>query len=72
LESLYRSVQAWSLVPHLFWGIWAVFQSKHAKIDFDFLSYAGMRFAGYRAMRAKCLDAAGVRVHHAANAAQQE
>jgi hypothetical protein len=23
-------------------------------------------------MRAKCLDAAGVRVHHAANAAQQE
>jgi hypothetical protein len=28
------------LVPNLFWGIWAIFQARNAKIDFDYLTYA--------------------------------
>ena len=60
VEALYRSTQPWALVSQLFWGVWAVFQAKHAKIDFDFLNYAKMRFAGYYSLKAQCLAAAGL------------
>ena len=38
------------LVPasHLFWGAWAVVQAGSSAIDFDYLSYARMRFQGHR------------------------
>jgi len=34
------------LPDHLWWGTWAVLQAFHSPIDFDFLGYAQLRFAG--------------------------
>jgi len=28
---------------HLFWGLWAIIQAKHSKIDFDFKKYSKER-----------------------------
>lgn len=39
-------VEFFVLPDHLFWGTWAVIQAKHSPIDFDFMGYAGLRFAG--------------------------
>ena len=41
-----RVVQFFVLVDHLWWGTWAVLQAKHSPIDFDFMNYAQLRFAG--------------------------
>jgi hypothetical protein len=36
-----------TFVPNLVWGSWSVVQAKGASIDFDYLSYAKLRFDGY-------------------------
>ena len=36
-----------SQVSHLFWGVWAVFQSFNSLIDFDYLMYGKTRFDEY-------------------------
>ncbi|MCB9760105.1 MAG: phosphotransferase [Alphaproteobacteria bacterium] len=41
-----RIVDFFVLPDHLFWGTWAVIQARHSPIDFDFLEYARLRFAG--------------------------
>ncbi|HCH61440.1 MAG: hypothetical protein CL927_16905 [Deltaproteobacteria bacterium] len=43
-----RAVCLFVLVDHLWWGSWAVIQAQHSPIDFDFLRYAELRFAGLR------------------------
>jgi ethanolamine kinase len=35
------------MVDHLWWGSWAVVQAAWSPIDFDFLDYARLRFAGF-------------------------
>jgi ethanolamine kinase len=35
------------LVNHLWWGAWALIQARHSPIDFDFMDYARLRFAGF-------------------------
>ena len=35
-------------------------QAKHAKIDFDFLTYAKLRFDGYYLLKERCLKAAAL------------
>jgi len=47
VEELYKEVNQYALGSHLFWGIWAVIQSKYSPIDFDYLEYAKGRFNGY-------------------------
>lgn len=37
---LLHQVKRFSLAAHLFWGIWALIQSRHSSLNFDFLSYA--------------------------------
>ena len=43
-----QAVRLFVLVDHLWWGSWAVIQAKNSPIDFDFLRYAELRFAGLR------------------------
>ncbi len=35
-----RVANLFALASHFFWGLWAVIQSKHSPIDFDFMKYA--------------------------------
>lgn len=44
---LLKQVEKFSLGAHLLWGIWALIQSQHSKIDFDFLTYASDRIQQY-------------------------
>jgi ethanolamine kinase len=46
LDGFDRMVRFFTLVDHLWWGAWAVVQARHSPIDFDFMAYAGLRFAG--------------------------
>merc|ERR1712110_745591 len=48
LESLRKQVQLFSILAHLFWGIWAVLQHQFsAEKDFDYLAYAKMRLSTF-------------------------
>jgi ethanolamine kinase len=45
MQALLAEGAVYSLVSHLYWGVWALVQSCVSKIDFDFRSYAGLRLA---------------------------
>ncbi|EEZ97183.2 Ethanolamine kinase-like Protein [Tribolium castaneum] len=47
LELLLNQVDKFTLASHLFWGIWALIQTEHSDIAFDFLGYAVIRFNEY-------------------------
>lgn len=40
MEKLFVEVNVLSLVAHLYWGVWALFQARFSAIDFDYLTYA--------------------------------
>ena len=48
VDAMYEEVNPWVLVPHLFWGIWAVVQAGFSVIDFDYVGYSELRLSGYR------------------------
>jgi len=37
IDKLYWQVTKFTPLPHFFWGCWALIQSEHSHIDFDFL-----------------------------------
>lgn len=47
VTQLYVQVNKFVLLSHFFWGCWALIQSQHSTIDFDFLEYAALRFNEY-------------------------
>ncbi|KAI9322602.1 kinase-like domain-containing protein [Dichotomocladium elegans] len=47
LEHLYYEVEGFSLASHYYWGLWALIQAVISDIDFDYLSYAILRFSEY-------------------------
>jgi len=49
MERMDRETSILSLASHMYWGTWAVLQAKHSAVDFDYISYAKMRFAQYDA-----------------------
>lgn len=51
VEVLYIQVNKFSLAAHLFWGTWALIQSAHSTLDFDFLGYAKERIDEYFARK---------------------
>lgn len=53
-----RVVRLFVLVDHLWWGSWAVIQARYSPIEFDFLTYAELRFAGLRFHRSLVDEAA--------------
>ncbi|CAG5074370.1 Similar to ETNK1: Ethanolamine kinase 1 (Homo sapiens) [Cotesia congregata] len=44
VTKLFKQIKKFNLLTHFFWGCWALIQSQHSTIDFDFLEYAAMRF----------------------------
>ena len=47
MEEWYILCNKWVIVSHLYWGIWAIIQSKFSLIDFDFLGYSKLRLEKY-------------------------
>ncbi|XP_042903874.1 ethanolamine kinase 1 [Parasteatoda tepidariorum] len=47
VEALYVQVNKFALAAHLLWGLWALLQSAHSTLDFDFLGYAKERIDEY-------------------------
>jgi len=47
VEDLYAEVNAFSLASHFLWGLWAMVQTQHSKISFDYIGYASKRFKEY-------------------------
>ena len=47
LEEWYFLCNKWVIVSHLYWGVWAIIQSKFSLIDFDFLGYSKLRLSKY-------------------------
>lgn len=48
---LCAAANKYALCAHLFWGLWCLVQAQYSRIDFDYLSYGGQRFAEYFARR---------------------
>lgn len=51
IQKLYVQVNQFSLVAHIFWGVWALIQAEHSYINFDFMEYAAIRFNEYFAKK---------------------
>ncbi|TDH66250.1 hypothetical protein CCR75_001832 [Bremia lactucae] len=51
LRALNGVVSRYALASHLLWGYWALVQTVHSKIDFDFLQYAAKRFDAFDKQR---------------------
>ncbi|EFN77226.1 Ethanolamine kinase 1 [Harpegnathos saltator] len=47
VDKLHQQVVKFTPLPHYFWGCWALIQSEHSTINFDFLEYAAIRFNEY-------------------------
>lgn len=47
VDVMLRWVDGFALASDFWWGLWALVQSKHSPIDFDFESYCGKRMHGY-------------------------
>eukprot|EP00123_Amoebidium_parasiticum_P009077 comp19218_c1_seq1/m.21978 comp19218_c1_seq1/g.21978 ORF comp19218_c1_seq1/g.21978 comp19218_c1_seq1/m.21978 type:complete len:356 (-) comp19218_c1_seq1:173-1240(-) len=56
VEELYKEVNKFALAAHFFWGIWALVQAKYSDINFDYLSYAAVRFNEYFANKERFLS----------------
>lgn len=50
-EKLCHTVDRFSAVAHLMWGLWALVQSIYSKIDFDYVLYSKLRFDRYQSLR---------------------
>ncbi|KAJ3094636.1 hypothetical protein HDU97_007740 [Phlyctochytrium planicorne] len=51
VNQLYAEVNKYALAAHMFWGIWALVQSKISDLDFDYAGYAQLRFGEYSRRR---------------------
>ncbi|KAF8786911.1 ethanolamine kinase 1-like [Argiope bruennichi] len=47
VENFYIIVNKFALAAHMLWGTWALIQSAHSTLDFDFLGYAKDRLHEY-------------------------
>ena len=53
VSRVFEEVDVFSLVANFFWVIWALVQSQVSEINFDYMSYAILRFSEYKKMRAQ-------------------
>lgn len=44
---LQKQVEQFSMLPHFYWSLWAIIQSKCSNLDFDFNTYAKCRLSDY-------------------------
>lgn len=52
ISTILEYTNAMIIFPHLFWGIWALIQSKNSSIEFDYFNYSILRKQGYLKMKA--------------------
>lgn len=51
IHKLYVQVNKFTLVSHMFWGIWALLQAEYSTIDFDYMKYVAIRLNEYLAKK---------------------
>ncbi|KAL4894063.1 kinase-like domain-containing protein [Aspergillus ambiguus] len=51
VDQLFHDVDRFRGIPGLYWGVWALIQAQISQIDFDYASYADLRFSEYYAWR---------------------
>ena len=47
LQNLFKEVNFFSLCGHIWWGIWAAFQTLNSDVDFDFAGYSRLKLGEY-------------------------
>jgi ethanolamine kinase len=53
IDELSLQTNLFSLVAHIFWGTWGIWQAYYSNIDFDYLTYAGEKYAWFWQTRDK-------------------
>lgn len=53
-QALDDHVRKFLMLPHLFWGIWAMVQAESSNLDFDYREYARLRLADYFRVKRDC------------------
>ncbi|PVU88719.1 hypothetical protein BB561_005732 [Smittium simulii] len=53
LENLIYEISVFANASSLYWGIWSLIQANFSEIDFDYLSYAKLRFDHYYLLKSK-------------------
>ncbi|KMZ70092.1 Ethanolamine kinase [Zostera marina] len=48
LQTMYVEANFFTLASHIYWGLWALIQSKVSPIDFDYLAYFFQRYGEYK------------------------
>ncbi|XP_017063789.1 ethanolamine kinase [Drosophila eugracilis] len=56
VELLYVQVNQFALASHIFWTVWSLLQAEHSTIDFDYVSYAFLRYNEYLARKDEFLS----------------
>ena len=56
VDELYKEVNFFSLCAHLWWGIWAAFQTLNSEVDFDFAGYSRLKLEEYFKQKVKFFD----------------
>jgi ethanolamine kinase len=51
MAAMVAVIDAFSMCANLFWGLWAVVQTKYSSIDFDFAGYGRRRMDAYFALK---------------------
>lgn len=51
INRLYVQVNQFALSSHFLWSVWSLIQSHHSNIDFDFVTFAEIRYNEYLAKR---------------------
>jgi ethanolamine kinase len=51
-----RETNAFALLAHTFWTVWALVQANHSDLDFDYLEYAGLRWKEYQRRKEEWLQ----------------
>ncbi|GMH39128.1 hypothetical protein BSKO_07026 [Bryopsis sp. KO-2023] len=59
VERLVAEADVFSLMSHVYWGVWSIIQAKYSSIDFDYLGYSKNRLDQYFARKPSVLKAAG-------------
>lgn len=47
VEMLLESIEKYTVVSHLAWGLWGIISEHVNEIDFDYMEYARQRFQQY-------------------------
>lgn len=58
LDRVVSEINVFSLVSHIYWGVWALLQARYSTVDFDYLGYSALRWNEYRRNKMEVISAA--------------